>query len=71
MVLPLVAYLVLIWAGAILPIDPATELFLVGGVALALIFVGIHNAWDAVASMVLRHRSKPRPSGPPEIAGVP
>lgn len=71
-VLPLVAYLVLIWAGAILPIHPVTALFLVGGVALALIFVGIHNAWDAVAYMVLRHRSGPRSSGPPpEIGGKP
>ncbi len=28
-------------------------------VALTLIFIGIHNAWDAVAYLAVQHRSQP------------
>jgi hypothetical protein len=36
--------------------DPRKALFGVGGAALLLLFVGIHNAWDNVAYHVLHHR---------------
>jgi hypothetical protein len=57
--LPLIAYGALIGAGVFLPRDPATALFVVGAVALTLIFIGIHNAWDAVAYMAVQHRAPP------------
>ncbi len=62
--LPLVGYLVLVLAAAILSLHPVTGLFLVGGVALMLIFVGIHNAWDAVSYMVLQRRAMLRSPEP-------
>jgi len=58
--LPLIAYGALVAAAVFLPQDPATALFFVGAVALTLIFVGIHNAWDAVAYIAVQHRSKAR-----------
>jgi hypothetical protein len=50
--LPLAAYAVL--AGAAFATRSSTRpaLFLVGGTALLLLFVGIHNAWDTVTHLV-------------------
>ena len=46
-------------------------LFLVGAAALLLLFVGIHNAWDAVTYHVfVRRRGSGRPSGIAELAFV-
>jgi hypothetical protein len=47
-VLPLVAYTFLLLASIVLRIDPERVLFLIGIVALLLLFTGIHNAWDTV-----------------------
>lgn len=58
-VLPLLAYGALIAAAAFLSRNPATALFVVGAVALTLIFIGIHNAWDTVAYVAIQHRPKP------------
>jgi hypothetical protein len=57
---PLIAYGALIAAAVFLGQDPASALFLVGAVALTLIFIGIHNAWDSVAYVAVQHRSKQR-----------
>jgi len=57
-ILPMVAYGALVPAAVWLPREPAAMLFLVGAAVLVLIFVGIHNAWDAVAYIVIRHRSQ-------------
>jgi hypothetical protein len=57
-IFPMIAYGALIPAAVWLPRNPGTMLFLVGAAVLTLIFVGIHNAWDAVAYIVVRHRSK-------------
>jgi hypothetical protein len=43
----------------ILPRDPAAALIVVGAVALTLIFIGIHDAWDAVAHLAVQHRPRP------------
>lgn len=59
-ILPLIAYGTLIGAAVGLLSAPVTALFLVGAVALTLIFIGIHNAWDAVAYVAVQHRSKSR-----------
>lgn len=57
--LPLLAYAVLALS-SIMPyrfylVDP---LFIVGGVALSLLFIGIHNAWDSVSYHVFVTRPK-------------
>jgi hypothetical protein len=45
---PLVAYLALVVAAALLPSNPEPALFVIAGAALLLLFDGIHNAWDVV-----------------------
>jgi hypothetical protein len=47
--LPLAAYAGLALSGYVALSDTRAALFGVGGAALLLLFVGIHNAWDAVA----------------------
>jgi hypothetical protein len=47
-VIPLLAYAALVGAAVILPRRPETALFVVAVTSLALLFVGIHNAWDTV-----------------------
>jgi len=46
--LPFVAYAMLAVAAAVVYSYPRPALFLVGAVALLLLFIGIHNAWDTV-----------------------
>jgi hypothetical protein len=46
--LPLIAYASLLVSAILLPSHPQRALFVVGGSALLLLFIGIHNAWDAV-----------------------
>jgi divalent metal cation (Fe/Co/Zn/Cd) transporter len=57
--LPLIAYAVLLVAAVFLPSYPLLSLFVVGGVALLLLFVGIHNAWDSVIYIALQRRQRP------------
>jgi len=45
---PLVAYVTLLVAAFVLQRDPPRTLLVIGGTALFLLFIGIHNAWDAV-----------------------
>jgi hypothetical protein len=52
-VLPCVAYVALAAAASRAVDEPRDALFAVGGAALLLLFVGIHNAWDSVAYHVL------------------
>jgi hypothetical protein len=47
-VLPLIAYGAVVGAAIALPGDPAPSLFVIGGAALLLLFIGIHNSWDTV-----------------------
>ncbi len=47
-VFPLLAYVTLLTAAFLLEDDPAAWLFAIGATALFLLFIGIHNAWDAV-----------------------
>jgi hypothetical protein len=51
--LPLSAYLTLFGAGIALVRHPAGALFVVAGTALALLFIGIHNAWDTVTYLAI------------------
>jgi hypothetical protein len=51
--LPLFAYVILALSAFAAQSRPRAALFAVGGAALLLLFVGIHNAWDSVAYHVL------------------
>jgi hypothetical protein len=52
-VLPFVAYTALATGAASLSARPHTALFVIGGSALGLLLVGIHNAWDTVIHIVI------------------
>ncbi len=59
--LPVIAYLALAGAGFLCPRQPAISLYMIGGVVLLLLFVGIHNAWDVVVWMTTeRHAHRER-----------
>lgn len=51
-ILPLAAYVIMFVCAAGLSHDQEWALFLVGGVAMLLLFIGIHNAWDIVSYIV-------------------
>lgn len=53
--LPAGAYVVLLVAAGLAPRHPGLAPFLVAGSALLLLYVSIHNAWDAVSYHVLTH----------------
>jgi hypothetical protein len=53
-ILPLIAYGTLVAAAALLSSDARSALFVTGAAALTLIFIGIHNAWDAVAYLAVQ-----------------
>jgi len=55
LLLPLVSY-VLLMASVAFRLE--ASLFCVGGAALLLLFIGIHNAWDAVAYQVYVQRNR-------------
>jgi cytochrome bd-type quinol oxidase subunit 2 len=46
--LPLLAYLALVAAAALLSRNSELALALIAAVTLGLVFIGIHNAWDAI-----------------------
>jgi hypothetical protein len=61
--LPVIAYAALLIAAVFLQRDPMSCLFAIGGTALLLLFIGIHNAWDAVVYIALQRRQRPERSG--------
>jgi len=60
--LPVVSYGALLGAGLTLLSSERRALFTIGGVALLLVFIGIHNAWDTVTWITVR-RSQGLPIG--------
>lgn len=60
--LPLIAYAMLAASSVGFRLHPEPSLFVVGATALLLLFVGIHNAWDAVTYIAISRR-KPEGSG--------
>jgi hypothetical protein len=50
--LPFAAYATLAGSAGAAYVQPRPALFLVGGAALLLLFIGIHNAWDTVMYQV-------------------
>jgi hypothetical protein len=53
-VLPSIAYAGILIGAAVLPMRPVLLLFVIGGAAALLMFVGIHNAWDAVLYIIMK-----------------
>jgi hypothetical protein len=52
--LPFAAYAALLPAPVLLRWHPRPSLFMIGATALLLLFIGIHNAWDAVTYIALQ-----------------
>ena len=57
-ILPLLAYILLLLAGILVRGYPQKALFIVAAVALLLLFIGIHNAWDSVTYIAVVHANK-------------
>ncbi len=57
--IPLVAYAMLAVSAYVARSHARPALFLVGAATLFLLFVGIHNTWDAVTYYVFRKREQP------------
>ncbi len=58
--LPFAAYLLMGVAAALASAQSPLAPFLAGGATLVLLFVGIHNAWDAVTYHVLTKSREPQ-----------
>jgi hypothetical protein len=56
--LPPLAYAILLIAAIIMQSNPTVSLFVVAGTVLLLLFVGIHNAWDAATFIALQQRER-------------
>lgn len=54
-VVPLLAYAALFTSAALLRSHPKPALFVVAATAVTLLFTGIHNAWDTVTYVAVRH----------------
>jgi len=52
-ILPFVGYAALTVGAALLHSDLGLALFVIGGAALGMLLIGIHNAWDAVTYIVI------------------
>jgi hypothetical protein len=63
--LPIVGYSTLLGAAIELPEHPKGSLFVIGATSLLLLFVGIHNAWDAVTYVALKRRERPEKPAKP------
>jgi hypothetical protein len=64
--LPLVAYAMLAIAAFVSLSHTREALFGVGGSALFLLFIGIHNAWDSVAFLVFSNTPRVNAEPPPQ-----
>ena len=62
-VLPLIAYAALLVAAILLRRYAAPSLFVIGAAAVLLLFIGIHNAWDAVTYIALERQHRPDGGG--------
>ena len=60
---PLISYVAIFVAALTRRHDPVESLFSIGAIALFLLFIGIHNAWDAVTFFARRRQGEP-PSRP-------
>ena len=58
-ILPFVAYGALLVAAVVMVRDSTDSLFCIGAVALLLLFIGIHNAWDTVTYLATTRTRAP------------
>ena len=63
--IPIAIYLVLIANGVILPVSPALGLDMLAGILVALLLLGIHNAWDMTLWIVLTTQTGDAPVDAP------
>jgi hypothetical protein len=59
-ILPLIAYVTLLVLGFTLLGHPESWLFLIGAMALLLLFIGIHNSWDTVTYIAVQQQDEAR-----------
>ncbi|HEX7571928.1 MAG TPA: hypothetical protein VF514_02465, partial [Bacteroidota bacterium] len=59
-ILPFGAYVMLAVSAWVAHYDERPGMYLVGGAALLLLFIGIHNAWDAVTYHVFTSNKEHR-----------
>jgi hypothetical protein len=57
-VLPLIAYVTLLVSAASLPFNHVPAFFGIAAFALLVLFIGIHNAWDAATYMTVKTLQK-------------
>ena len=67
--LPMIAYTALFVGAAGLSHDQPWALFLIAAIALLLLFIGIHNAWDTVTYVVALRIEESQPPKPPTRPG--
>jgi hypothetical protein len=67
--LPLVAYVALLAAAFTFARRPVPSLFGIGAASILLLFIGIHNAWDAVTYIARDRMQQPGQSGNQASAG--
>jgi hypothetical protein len=65
---PALTHATLLVAALFLGSHPAAALFWIGAVTVFLLFIGIHNAWDAVLFMALRQRQEDQAGASQEVA---
>ena len=72
-VLPLIAYTLLLVSSLLIRSYPQRTLFGIATVALLLLFIGIHNAWDTVTyvALVLPQSSSASKSSPESVQSEP
>jgi hypothetical protein len=57
-IFPMLSYAALLVSGVLILRAPGAALFGVGAVSLALLFIGIHNAWDSVLYIAVASRRR-------------
>jgi hypothetical protein len=63
-ILPLTAYALLFASALYLRSYARSVLFVIGGVSLLLLFIGIHNAWDTVTYITIEHAQSNKETAP-------
>jgi len=66
-VLPLIAYALILISAIVLRSYPQRALFVIGTMALLLLFIGIHNAWDTVTYIAVGGLQPPNESPVSEV----
>jgi len=65
-ILPLIAYVLLLVSALLLPGHAHRALFAIGATAMLLLFIGLHNAWDTVTYITI---AMPQSTKEPEARG--